>query len=295
MGCSARAPSRALGFALVWALASGSPLRAGDVLPESGALEDAIPSGASLTGREIYLRFLQNRLHSAIQHQVVISTDPGGDEQRTRFWVQYKDYTSERFASDASAVGRNVASKTLVKFDSPPDMRHTGYLMIANRDQSSDHFMYRPTDRKVRRIRLEGMTVMGTDYTFDDITYSDMSDAEYRRMPDATVAGLDCFVIEMILPDYVRAEHVRTLTYLEKAHYVPVRQRFWDRQGVELREMLADTSSILEFDGVWVATRTSMHNLQEGTSSRLFVENLDPNPALAEQMFSMFRLELRRK
>jgi len=88
---------------------------------------------------------------------------------------------------------------------------------------------------------------------------------------------------------------VRTLTYLEKAHYVPVRQRFWDRQGVELREMLADTSSILEFDGVWVATRTSMHNLQEGTSSRLFVENLDPNPALAEQMFSMFRLELRRK
>ena len=75
---------------------------------------------------------------------------------------------------------------TLVKFNDPPDMRHTGYLMITNVDRSSDQFVYRPSDRKVRRVRLDGMTVMGTDYTFDDITYRDMSDATYTRLPDVS-------------------------------------------------------------------------------------------------------------
>ncbi|MBW2281500.1 MAG: outer membrane lipoprotein-sorting protein [Deltaproteobacteria bacterium] len=279
---------------LATALPAGRAARADDIAPSQESIGDALPEGAALTGRQIYERFLQNRLHSAVQHQTVVSKDPGGNDQYTRFWVQYKDYTSERFARDRGEVGDDVASKTLVKFDDPPDMRHTGYLMITKIDRSSDQFVYRPSDRRVRRVRLEGMTVMGTDYTFDDITYRDMTDAQYKRLPDEAFEDIPCFVIEMQLPERVEAEHYRTVTYLDKQHYVPLRQRFWDRADVEIREMRANTRSMREFDGVWVATESSMYDLQEGTTSTLLIENLDPNPALGEQLFSMFRLELRR-
>lgn len=279
---------------LIAPLGAAPPARGDDIAPASEEIGDALPEGAALSGREIYERFLKNRLHSAVQHQTVVSKDPGGNDQLTRFWVQYKDYTSDRFASDRPLVGEEIASKVLVKFDDPPDMRHTGYLMITNKDRSSDQFVYRPSDRRIRRVRLEGMTVMGTDYTFDDITYRDMSDATYRRLPDEVYQGVPCYVIEMTLPEHVKTENYRTVTYLDKVHYVPLRQRFWDHDDVEIREMLANTDSIREFDGVWVATESSMRNLQEGTVSMLLVENLDPNPALGEQLFSLFRLELKR-
>ena len=273
---------------------TATPARAADIAPSQESVADALPEGTSLTGREIYERFLKNRLHSAIQHQTVVSTDPGGDQQYTRFWVQYKDYTSERFVGDRDEVGEDVASKTLVKFNDPPDMRHTGYLMITKVDRSSDQFVYRPSDRRIRRVRLEGMTVMGTDYTFDDITYRDMTDAEYRRLPDEAVEEIPCYVIEMQLPERVQAEHYRTVTYLDKQHYVPLRQRFWDRAEVEIREMRANKSSMREFDGVWVATDTQMHNLRENTKSQLKIERLEPNTRLGDQLFSTFRLTLRR-
>jgi hypothetical protein len=296
-----RPPGLVLAIAgLIGVLGGIGPVQGADVAREPTLAPDrkeidALPEGAKLSGTEIYKRFLQNRLHSAVQHQTVVSKDPGGNDQLTRFWVQYKDYTSDRFVEDRGFVGSDIASKTLVKFEEPPDMRHTGYLMITNKDRSSDQFVYRPSDRRVRRVRLEGMTVMGTDYTFDDITYRDMSDAVHTRLPDQEIDGVPCYVVEMVLPERVKAtEHYRVMTYVDKAHYVPLRQRFWDRDDVEIREMRANTASIREFDGVWVATESSMHNLQEETTSMLLVENLDPNPMLSEQLFSLFRLELKR-
>src|SRR5258706_2354766 len=87
-------------------------------LPEQKEVEDALPEGGSLTGRQIFDRFLDNRLHSAVQYQTVISRDPGGKEQRSRFWVRWKDYR----AKDQKAVG-GVLATTVGKFEEPQGMR----------------------------------------------------------------------------------------------------------------------------------------------------------------------------
>ena len=46
--------------------------------PSREYVEDAVPEGGTLTGKEIWEKFLENRMHSAMQYQTVISTDPGG-------------------------------------------------------------------------------------------------------------------------------------------------------------------------------------------------------------------------
>jgi hypothetical protein len=61
-----------------------------------------------------------------------------------------------------------------------------------------------------------------------------------------------------------------------------------------MREFVADASSIEDFDGAWIATRSTMHNLKERTSTSVFVEGLDPDVHLADQAFSTFQLTLRR-
>jgi hypothetical protein len=257
-------------------------------LPAPEEIEDAIPEGGSLTGREIFDRFLDNRLHSAVQWQTVVSRDPGGNEQRSRFWVRWKDYRDE----NKKAVN-GVIAKTLVKFQAPEDMRQTGFLMVVNSDRSNDQFIWTPSSGRVRRVRLQGVGIMGTDYTFDDIGWKSIEDAEYQRLPDEVIDGVPVYVLEVTMKPMVDSEYQTMRTRIEQKHYVPLHTVYRDANGVELREMIAEADSIENFDGAWVAKRSTMHNLKEKTSTSVYVEALDPDVSLADQQFSTFQLSLR--
>ncbi len=262
---------------------------AGDVkLPAKGEVEAALPEGESLTGREIFDRFLDNRLHSAVQWQTVISRDPGGNEQRSRFWVRWKDYRD----SNKKAVA-GVLAKTLVKFSAPEDMRQTGFLMVVNDDRSNDQFIWTPSSGRVRRVRLSGVGIMGTDYTFDDIGWKSIEDADYRRLPDEVADGVGSYVLEVTMKPFVDSEYQTMRTWIDREHYVPLHTIYRDANGIEMREMVAEAASIENFEGAWIATRSTMYNLKEKTSTSVFVEALDPDVSLADQAFSTFQLSLR--
>jgi hypothetical protein len=285
--------ARSIAF-LVAALALAPTLRAASAaqavaLPEQKQVEDALPEGGSLTGREIFDRFLENRLHSAVQYQTVISRDPGGNEQRSRFWVRWKDYRDkDKKATDG------VLAKTLVKFEDPQDMRQTGFLMVVNEDRSNDQFVWSPSTGKVRRIQLRGVGVMGTDYTFDDIAWKNVEDADYVRLPDEEIEGTPVYVLEVTAKPFVDSTYKTARTWIEKRHYVPLRTIYRDANGVDLREMRAPVASLHDFAGTWVATESTMSNLKEKTSTTVLVDKLDANVALFDRHFSTLQLTLRR-
>ncbi len=278
-----------LGLAALLFLGAPS-LRADDVqLPDRLEVEDALPEGASMTGREIWDRFLENRMHSAVQHQRVISRDPGGGEQTTRFWVRWRDFRDEN-----KDPVNGVIAKGLMRFRDPADMRDTAFLLVVNEGRPSDQFVYSPATRKVRRVNLRGVGVMGTDYTFDDIAFRDVEDADYVRQTDEIHDGVPVYVVRATLKPFVDSKYKTAIAYVEKEHYVALRAVYIDENGVSIREARATHSSIREFDGVWVPTESTMLNLKEKTSTKMFVEELDANPEIGEQLFSTFRLALRR-
>ena len=285
------------GALALWGTVFGGPAARAEDLPPVDSIqgptaqevEDAVAEGGSLTGRELYERFLKNRIHSAVQHNRVISTDPGGHTQESRFWVRWKD-----FRIDDKADAHGVMAKTLVKFQEPDDMRHTGFLMVIYDGRDPEQFIYRPSERKVRRVRLRGAGVMGTDYTFDDIAFQDIEDADYVRDADAEVDGVPVYVVTATLKPFVDSQYARTQVFLDKETYVPLRARYWDHSEVEIRAMHADHESIKQFDDVWVATSSTMENLKEGTSTTVVVEKLVPDADITNNLFSTFQLQLRR-
>jgi hypothetical protein len=258
-------------------------------LPEQKEVEDALPEGGSLTGRQIFDRFLENRLHSAVQYQTVISRDPGGNEQRSRFWVRWKDYRDK----DKKAVD-GVLAKTLVKFEEPEDMRQTGFLMVVNENRTNDQFVWTPSTGRVRRVQLHGVGVMGTDYTFDDIAWKNVEDADYKRLPDEQLDGVPVYVVEVTAKPFVDSTYKTARSWIEKQHYVPLRTIYRDGNGVDLREMQAPASSLHDFAGTWIATESTMQNLKEKTSTTILVDKLDANVALFDHHFSTLQLTLRR-
>ncbi len=261
----------------------------GVALPDRREAEDALPEGGSMTGREIFERFLDNRLHSAVQYQTVFSRDPGGNEQKLRFWVRWKDYRDEH-----NKAVDGVLAKTLVKFEAPDDMRQTGFLMVLNQDRSNDQFVWTPSSGRVRRVQLQGVGVMGTDYTFDDISWKSVEDADYQRLPDEELDGVPVYVVEVTMKPFVESQYSTMRAWIEQKHYVPLRGLYRDENGVEIREMRAPAASIREFNGTWVAGESTMFNLKEKTSTRIVVDKLDANVALADRHFSTLQLTLRR-
>lgn len=256
-----------------------------DVTPSAREFEDAIPEGGSLTGREIYRRFLANKFRQSFQELRVISTDPGGSDQVTHFTTRLQDLRD----ADGNATN-GLRAKMLVEVTAPFDMRHTAYLIISKDPGPDDEFAYKPSQRRVSRVNLKKTSLMGTDYTFNDIAFQNLDDADYLRHPDELIDGVPVYVVESNLKRSIDVEFHRTLSYLEKEHYVPLRTRYWDDFDVEAKELTAPHDGIKNFGEVWVAAESTMHDLMQQTRSTLHVDQLDTDVVFGKQIFAVSRL-----
>lgn len=293
--------ARAIGvpIALALSLAQGSLCRAEAQPPDRVVetprpkeLEDVLPPGAELGGREIYDRLFKNRkrLRTVVEVGRILSKDPAGNPQRTNFELRAKDY---RGPDDQPTDG--VFAKVLIILTGPRDIEHTGYLYIHRNDRADDQFIYSPMRKRTARANLRGQNVAGTDFGFDDFltTLDDLEQATYRRLPDETVDGVACYVVEATMKPTSRSRYSRSIATIEKEHYVPLRTRYWDEVGVAVKELRAPRAALKEFDGVWVPTESTMTDLLEDTSSTVTLDKVDPNPSLDDAEFSTSALERR--
>jgi hypothetical protein len=254
--------------------------------PSPREVEERFAEGERLSGREIYDRFLHNRFRTLFQHATIVSTGPGGDPQEVEILARWKDFRDEQ---DRPRDG--VISKTLVRFIEPFDVRRLTYLIIGHSDRPHDQFLYTPSTRRVRRVMVRGVGLMGTDYTIDDLAFQSIADGTYERLPDDQVGGLPAYVVRATMNEEFTTLYRVVTAYVDKEHYVLLRARYEDGAGLLLREMRANLETIQEFDGVWLATMATMRNVREKTSSTIVIHSLEPNPELTDRLFSTSRLE----
>jgi hypothetical protein len=286
-------------FVVVLLALPGAPSRAVAQAPDRAVetptpreVEEVLPEGVELTGRQIYDRLFKNRkrLRTAIQTGRILSKDPAGNPQETRFLLKAKDY---RDAADEPTDG--VYSKMLVTLTGPRDLEHTAYLYVHRNDRPDDQFIYSPMRKRSARTNLRGQSVAGTDFSFDDFltVLDDLEEATYRRLPDETVEGVRCYVVEAEMKKGSKSRYSKSVAAIEKVHYVPLRTRYWDEVGVEIKELVSPHASLKAYDGVWVPTESTMTDLLEGTHSTITVQTVDPNPTLSENEFATSALERR--
>lgn len=254
--------------------------------PPATAGEDALPDDAALTGDDIYARVQTNRFRSYIQHTRLLSGDRADTTQETRLEATWKNLRDEQ---DRPTDG--VYSKSRIEYTYPFDVRFTTYLIIDNADRANDQFVYLPSRRRVRRVNLRGESVLGTDFSFEDVVPRELEHSTHVRLPDEVVQGSRCWAIEATPRASEDSEYSRFVLVVEKQHAVPLVTRYFDRAGVEIKHLEAKRESVREFDGVFVPMRAKMTQLQTESWTELTVEKLIPNPDLAEGAFDLRRLE----
>ena len=276
-------------------LAVGSPVAAAEpatpdvaARPPDGAPAPESPE-TELTAREIYRRVLRNRFDSAVQELELVSYDRAGNQQGLRMRQLWK-----RYLEGSKSRGKGVLARTIVRYLDPPDLRKTGYLVINKQDAPSDQFIYLESQRRVRRINLRNQTVVGTDLAVEDLVPRELDDADYQRAPDAEVDGTPCFVVEATPRPEIESVYSKFQAYVEKQHYVPIRVRYWDLKGIEIKELRAPVESIREIEGVFVPIQAVVRHLLDETQTSVAVDLLVPNAELPDHYFTERQLQSKR-
>ena len=239
-----------------------------------------------LTGRQIYDKVLANRFHSFEQRARLVSGDRAGNEQESRMWVAWQSFRDE-----AGEPARGVLSKSLIRYTHPFDLRFSAYLIINNHERPDDQFVYLPSRRRVSRVNLRGEPVLGSDFSFEDVVPRELEEASYERLPDEEFDGRPCYRVDVVPDEATDSEYSRFRVWVEFERFVVLRSLYWDRAGVELKELLSPAAEVRDFDGIYVAMKTDMKHLQLGSYSRLTIDELEPNAQIPRKNFDPARLE----
>jgi hypothetical protein len=239
-----------------------------------------------LSGEQIYARVLANRFDTFTQESSLASGDEAGRVQETRLRMHFRD-----FRSDEEQPVRGVVSKTLVQYTHPFDLRHAGYLVIQNHGRSNDQFVYLPARRQTVRVNLRGEAVFGTDFSFEDVIPRELEDATYERLGNEPIAGAPTYVVSAHPAPHYDSEYSKFVFYVDPARFVPLRTRYWDEAGVEVKELRTARADIRRFEDINVPTKLTMRHLLYESFTTLLITRLMPNPALPESAFELRRLE----
>jgi hypothetical protein len=160
----------------------------------------------------------------------------------------------------------------------PASERGIGMLNYAYDESSRDNesWLYLSALGRVKRIasgsdddETEPGSLFGSEFTTEDMDTGKLDEYEINILEEKTEGDREVWVIEMI-PNEERARktrYSRTLNYIDKERFVPLRVEMYDQYDKEVKRLLG--SRVEMMNGIWVARSTTMMNLVSNRLSNM--------------------------
>lgn len=239
-----------------------------------------------LSGRDLYDRVIAHRLRSFSMRATLVTGDGDGSEQRSEFHMRWQD-----FRDAEGRPTRGVRAKAILEFEAPFALRFAGYMVQLNADRSSDQFAYVSVLRRIVRVNMRGVTLYGTDFSFEDVIPTEAEDFLYRRIADDVRDGHRVHVVELYPAEGAESEHSRIRVSIDPERYVILAARYWNAAGVATKELAIPSASVQRFGDSWIPMRATMRNLESGSYTTLIVEEFQANPELDRDAWNLAKLE----
>ena len=128
-------------------------------------------------------------------------------DRRDNGWVDYtvdltmilsnaRGETSERQIRMKSKETEGDGDRTLLVFDTPPDVRGTGLLTHTQLSGEDDQWLYLPALKRIKRIASKNKSgpFVGSEFAYEDLTSQEVSKYSYKYLNDETIDGNEHFV-----------------------------------------------------------------------------------------------------
>jgi hypothetical protein len=199
----------------------------------------------------------------SVQDVRFVSRDRAGSQREILATVTWKRFDS--------------LSRSLARVQSPEDLRGVAVL-IAERDDGADLFLYSPELQRTRRITSHALSgnLFGSDFTYEDflLLYGMAERGSTERLPDAELDGRAVWVLAQNTPDDESA-YERVVAFVDRDSCLLVKAEMWE-SGERLRKVLTtDREAVFEQGSVRIPRKILLEDLKKGSSTRLEALTID--------------------
>lgn len=181
---------------------------------------------------------------------------------------------------------------TLVRFTNPDYLRDTAMLIIERPSGTNDTWLYRPSDRRARRVGTaqRADSFFGSDFTFEDLEHHDWRSYGLRRLPDEALQGRRCHVIEATPRG--SSQYRRITAWIEREHRLLLRVDFFQGDGTTASKTLTLDAGEIEVDGGLVKpTRMWLRQNGRDQATEVLFERIETDLEITDRVFTLTRLE----
>jgi len=241
-------------------------------------------AGAIETAEEIQACVRKNvEAKSSIQTVVLDAKDRVGAINRLDAKIYYKK-------DDQGAL------RVLLEIEAPEDLREAAILLV-ERGESQDIFMYVPELRRTRRLqgRMVTDTMFGTDFFYEDFRRMQAvgSDLPGERRADAEIQGRPVWVVASQMPESAESIYQRLVAYIDQATCVPLKVEFFQKGDSPRKVLEADPAQVAEEKGRRVAKKLVLRDLQAGTETAITISDVQVDVEIPEKVFQKRTLDQR--
>lgn len=186
--------------------------------------------------------------------------------------------------------GRGNGDRSLIQFFSPGDVDGTALLSHARVTKADDQWLFLPSLSRVKRISSANKSgpFVGSEFSFEDLTISELGKFEYRYLETKPVDGMQMHILEC-LPAYKRSGYSRVLCHFDTQHNQARKFEFYDRGGQRLKTLTL--TSYKRYGNIWRPQKQTMVNHLTGKTTTLDFGAFDFSARLRGSDFEPSALE----
>ncbi len=230
------------------------------------------------------------RAHAQDARQIVQEIQKRSDARSQRYEGLLQVFNAKGKVSDKrwtlERLGSFGASKSILKFTAPAEVKGVALLVVNHPDRASDQWMWTPSLERDRRIALQDRSArfFGTDFSFEDLEERDVSQYDYSLVGDEPLDGEACWKIESVPRQTKSSQYTRSIVWVRKSTYTFARIDNLIKDQVVRRLIYADMANV---QGIWTARRLEMSDLRTGSRTLLTLDQLRYNVPLNEEDFTV--------
>lgn len=218
--------------------------------------------------------------------EILKKVDAVGFAESTRMKVVQKVITpsGDTRTFNILSYSQNGNEKSLSHYVAPEQVRGMKVLTLRDGD---DIWSYFPRTNRVRKLASSARNrkVQGSDFTYDDMAQGKMvKQWRGKVLGEETVAGKACFKLELFPTDSGPKSYKRTINWIDKSNYTPVRIDYYDLDNYLLKRL--DLKNYKKIKGVLIPYDYVMINLTDGGKTLMKVANAEVNVKLDPVIFT---------
>ncbi len=177
-------------------------------------------------------------------------------------------------------------TRSLIRFNSPADIRDTALLMHDHARDTTDQWLYLPALDRTRRIASDrrGGRFVSSDFFYEDLQNRHPSQDINRLTGTETIDGVETSRLESIpRDDGEESVYSKRVSWVHEETRIPIRVDFY--QGGEQPAKRLEVQRVERHQGYWTVMSSIMTDLESGHRTELRVDSVVYDQGIPDSLF----------